>query len=172
MSWQYFWSGAWPMFLIVLAAVILGIIGGAIDKIPRMIEDARAKAAGFDKVDRMNGRQFETWLAEQFRKIGYKVGITPYIADRGADLILTTKNTRIAVQAKKLTSRRSKVAPRAIGEALRGRENYDCNAAWVVTNQGYTKQAREEGKKCNVRLLGRHDLIRLASGNHKNADLL
>ncbi len=174
MSFFDFFKGFKYFLLIVVPFLLLAIAVELIYHIPdflrEMIANNRAKAAGLDKVDLMDGEMFERWLAHQFERAGYKVRRTPYQGDHGADLILTAKNgTRIAVQAKNLTSKYDRVGTKAIGEVLRGKIYYECNEAMIVTNQGYTQQAIHEARKIGVKLVDRKGLIKFVETvNSKN----
>lgn len=157
LDWAPFFE---PIIKIGLPLVILAILVEVVKNIPYWIFDFRARAAGLDKVDFMTGDQFEVWLAHQFKLAGFKVQRTPYQGDHGADLILTGNNgVKIAVQAKKLSKRKDRVGAQALGEVLRGKKFYDCDKAMVVTNQGYTQQAREEARKIGIYLMDREKLI-------------
>lgn len=151
----------WPVLKILAFFLVLTILVETIRSLPRWIRDARARRAGLDKVDQMTGRDFEVWLESLFRRGGYRVRRTRDADDGGADLILTRADgTKIAVQAKKLKNGRSRAGVDAVSEVLRGKKVYGCDEAWVITNQGYTRQAREQAPKCGVKLLDRDDLIR------------
>jgi len=151
---------AWTFIKVVGPFILLAIVVQLIREIPYWIEEHRAKSAGVIQTDKMNGDMFEKWLAHQFKRAGYKVRVTPYSQDHGADLILTKQDsTKIAVQAKKLSKRRDRVGSKALGEIMRGQKFYNCQEAWVVTNQGFTQQAREEARKYGIHLMGRRDLV-------------
>jgi len=120
----------------------------------------RAKKTGVSETDTMSGREFEIWLKNLLTKYGYKVKLLKGYKDRGADLIITDgRNRRYAVQAKKLKSGR--VGAKVIGEVLRGKNNYNCDGAIIITNQYFTKQAKEEAKSNRVILWDRTKLIEM-----------
>lgn len=161
------WSMLWDFIVIMFQMVYhlwwvfaLALLGFALNALPKWIMIYRARAAGVDKIDKMNGEMFEIWLAHQFSKAGYDVKRTRYQKDHGADLIVTTpKGTRIAVQAKKLGSSKGRVGAKVLGEALRGKDYYNCDQAMLVTNQGYTEQARNEASRFGIELVDREKLI-------------
>lgn len=151
--WAMMYKMIWPYLLI-------GLLLSALPNMPRWYWNHRAKTAGVDKVDSMKGEEFEIWLERQFKKAGYGVKRTPYQGDHGADLIATnTEGTKIAVQAKKLRKRKDRVGAKALGEVLRGKKYYKCDKAMMVTNQGYTQQARDEARKFGIELIDRKKLI-------------
>lgn len=161
------WSMAWDVIMTSFQVIsrlwwvfALALLLGIIKAIPDLIMNSRARKAGVDKVDSMDGKFFEIWLAHQFRRAGYTVKRTRYQKDHGVDLILTTpKGTKIAIQAKKLGQRKGRVGAKALGEVIRGQKYYNCDKAMMVTNQGYTEQAREEARKIGIELVDRENLI-------------
>ena len=161
LDWTPFLGTLTKVFLLFL---ILAILIETIKSIPHWILESRARAAGIDKVDSMTGKDFEIWLAQQFKIAGYDVKRTPYQGDHGADLILSTNNgAKIAVQAKKLSKRKDRVGAKALGEVLRGKKYYNCDKAMVVTNQGYTQQARDEAKRIGIELFDREELVKFVN---------
>jgi restriction system protein len=120
----------------------------------------RSKVAGVDKVDSMTGKKFEIWLEHQFAKAGYKVKRTRYQKDHGADLIVTKPDgTKIAVQAKQSSKRNARAGAKTLGEVLRGKDYYNCDEAMMVTNRGYTQQAKDEARRIGIKLMSRKELI-------------
>src|SRR5690242_18454229 len=91
----------------------------------------------------MDGKTFECYLEAVFINKGYAVERTPYVGDRGADLVLRKDGQRIIVQAKR---RNGQVGPAAIGDVLRARASYGCFTAMIVTNGSLTRQAAEEAR--------------------------
>lgn len=122
---------------------------------------------GIQAVDKMNGKQFEKFLAMLFVKSGYQVTLTPEFGDYGADLILEKNGERIAVQAKRW---KSKINPRAVQEIVAAIRHYNANKGIVVTNGHYTKYAKELAADNKVELFGRKELSILIS-EHKAEDL-
>ncbi|TEB15146.1 Restriction endonuclease [Pelotomaculum sp. FP] len=161
------WSMAWDLvkatfqiFYLLWWVFALAILLAVLKALPNWIMNYRARAAGVDKVDKMNGEMFEIWLGHQFSKAGYDVKHTRYQKDHGADLIITAPGgVKIAVQAKKLSKRKDRVGAKVLGEVLRGKEYYDCDQSMVVTNQGYTEQARNEASRFGIELIDREKLI-------------
>lgn len=166
MSFSHFMTGVGAFLTIVVPFAILALAVGAIKMIPTWIMNHRAKIAGVDKVDSMDGETFEMWLAHQFTCAGYDVTRTPYQKDHGADLIVVSpKGTKIAIQAKQSSRRNARIGAKALGEVLRGKDYYDCDMALMVTNRDYTQQAREEAQEIAIELWGRQELIEFATKN-------
>jgi len=101
------------------------------------------RITGVDATDKMDGRQFEKWLAVKFEKMGYQVHLKSGTKDQGADLILRSKSgERICVQAKK--SGKQNIGVAALGDLVRGMRYYQTPKGIVVTNQYFTKEMKEE----------------------------
>ncbi|WP_411726683.1 restriction endonuclease [Methyloglobulus sp.] len=111
-----------------------------------------------DELRKLNGTEFENYLAELFKRQDYLVEMTPLTGDYGADLILHKDQQRIAVQAKCYTG---SVGVTAVQEALSGMAYYRCHSAWVVTTGNYTTNAVELATQSKVRLFGRNELGKL-----------
>lgn len=106
-------------------------------------------------IDIMSGQQFETFLTWLFSELGFRVEKTKKGSDQGADLILNYKLTQIAVQVKRWGK---KVGNKAVQEIYTAKSFYQCDDAWVVTNNYFTKQAEKLAQKCNVKLIDRKKL--------------
>lgn len=110
------------------------------------------------RIDRMEGVEFERYLAYCFKKQGYRVRMTKASGDFGADLILYGKEGKTAVQAKRYNK---PVGVAAVQQVMAARDYYECELAMVVTNTSYTRQAEELAGKSGIKLLDRNDLISL-----------
>lgn len=64
----------------------------------------KRRKAGIADVDRMDGLEFEAYLQQLFKTLGYTVTLTPPSGDYGADLILKKQGKTISVQAKRYKS--------------------------------------------------------------------
>jgi hypothetical protein len=86
----------------------------------------------------MRASEFESFLAEVFKTLGYHVEETGQSGDQGVDLIAVKHGRRIAVQAKGYSG---SVGNAAVQEAFAGMAHYQCHACAVVTNSSYTTAA-------------------------------
>lgn len=97
------------------------------------------------------GQQFEAYVASQLRQQGFQgVHLTPKTGDFGADILCFDRfGQPCAVQCKYL----SRFAGyKAVEETLAGAKYYQCKRALLVTNCGFTRNAKEGAKKLDVEL--------------------
>lgn len=99
-----------------------------------------------------NGHEYEYFVAAYLKRKGYTdVKVTRKSGDFGADVICTSPNGyRLAVQCKLY---QSPVGYRAVEEAVGGMHYYKCDGAMVVTNNTYTRQAKEAAHMMGVTLI-------------------
>ncbi len=107
------------------------------------------------KIEKMSGLEFEHYLYYVFVNLGYKVKLTPYSVDYGADLIISKNNVKTVVQAKRYSS---PIGVSAIQEVLGAKGYYGADNTLVVTNNHFTTNAKKLAKKNNVNLWSRGDL--------------
>ena len=105
------------------------------------------------------GTQFELYLVNLFKDLGYKAKHNGKSGDQGADLILKKEDYVYAVQAKYYTGKLSNTPVQEIAGALKF---YNANQGVVVTNSEFTPGAEELAKANNVILIDGKDLKKLA----------
>ena len=105
------------------------------------------------------GTQFELYLVNLFKDLGYKAKHNGKSGDQGADLILKKGDYVYAVQAKYYTGKLSNTPVQEIAGALKF---YNANQGVVVTNSEFTPGAEELAKANNVILIDGKDLKKLA----------
>ncbi|MDE0267036.1 MAG: restriction endonuclease [Thaumarchaeota archaeon] len=122
---------------------------------------------GVQNLDQMDGIAFEHFLEALFTRLGYESEATQASGDYGVDVLLHKNGKRIAVQAKHYSS---PVGLSAVQEAHTGTKYYEADEAWVITNNGFTKAARELADKTGVRLITGPELRQIvASASRKRA---
>ncbi|NGM83254.1 restriction endonuclease [Paenibacillus sp. 7124] len=122
----------------------------------RILEEYILVASDIHEVDKMEGVEFEHFLADVFRRKGYKVQLTPASGDDGVDLIIMKAGRKIAVQCKRYSGT---VGNSAVQEVFAGKSFYDCDEAMVVTNSTLTAPAVNTARKLGVTLWERSRLI-------------
>jgi restriction system protein len=98
----------------------------------------------------MRGVDFEQFLSRAFEALGYQVQTTKASGDQGADLIVTGKGMRMAVQAKGYADR---VGNHAVMEVVAGMNYYQCTSCLVITNSHFTTAAKELAPKNRCQLI-------------------
>lgn len=106
-------------------------------------------------IDQMSGVEFEEFVAAQLRTSGWGVTHTASTGDYGVDLIARRDGTRMAVQCKRLAKA---VGVAAVQQVVSGALHHGCNRTVVVTNQAFTKAARQLATTHDCRLVGREQL--------------
>ena len=107
----------------------------------------------------MRGTDFEHFLARAFQMLGYQVQTTKASGDQGADLLVTGKGIKLAVQAKGYDN---SVGNHAVMEVVAGMHFYQCVSCAVITNSHFTSTAEKLAHANGCRLIdGAHipDLI-------------
>lgn len=104
------------------------------------------------------GPQFEIFLANLFKDLGYKVKHNGKSGDQGCDLILKKDEFIYAVQAKYYTGKLSNKPVQEIAGALK---YYNANQGVVITNSSFTTGSEELAKANNVILIDGKDLKKL-----------
>ena len=111
--------------------------------------------SGLRAIDRMSGTEFEEFVAAQLRIAGYSVAPTASTGDYGVDLIAKKDGVRMAIQCKRLAKA---VGVAAVQQVVAGALHHGCNRTVVVTNQTFTKAARQLASTHQCRLVGRTQL--------------
>ena len=144
--WQLFFV-LWPLWLLLAALFVLAGVFA-------MYRERRLLRSGIRDIDRMSGTQFEQFLQAFFERQGYKAELTPTF-DKGADLVLTKRGERTAVQAKRW---RGPVHVDAVRAVVASKDSYRCTKAMVVTNSVFTRPALEQARDSRVELWDRQRL--------------
>ncbi len=125
------------------------------EKIQRLSEkNQKQETVRFDinDIDLMTGAQFEWFISYLFSKLGYSTEMTKASGDQGVDVIARKGKAVVAIQAKCYSK---PVGNHAIMEAVAGAKYYNATKTIVVTNNGFTKSARELAQVNNVVLWDR-----------------
>jgi hypothetical protein len=120
-----------------------------------LLQDDSAQSIFIDDIDLMNGYEFENFVAELFRKMGYKAEVTRASGDQGIDVIIQKNGRKIGVQAKCYSKA---VANKAIQEVVAGLNYYGLDKGIVITNNYFTNSAVELAGKNNIILWDRNKL--------------
>lgn len=106
-------------------------------------------------VDQMSGVEFERFIEDLLRSQGYEVKRIGGYDDFGVDLIASRLGRRHAIQVKRWNQ---PVTIEAVRAAIAGMTFHKCDRAVVITNNYFTKPARELAAGTNCRLIDRKSL--------------
>jgi len=126
--------------------------------------EERLLASGIHKVDGMTGQEFEQFLSLCYRKLGFKVQMTPASQDFGADLILYKDDTKSVVQAKRY---KEPVGIKAVQEVIGAIKHYRGNRGIVITNSSFTENACALARSNDIELIDRRELINLVLSSQR-----
>lgn len=97
----------------------------------------------------MDGHEYEYACAQYLKRNGFtKVQVTKARGDQGIDII-ATKGKKYGIQCKYYSGA---VGNKAVQEAYAGSKFYGCDVAVVMTNNTFTKSAKELAEKLSVEL--------------------
>ena len=109
-------------------------------------------------VSRMSGTEFEHYMADVFKLLGYKVRVLGGAGDQGVDLLLRKGHEHVAVQCKNYKGR---VGNPPVQQVYAGKQHYGANQAWAVAPAGFTKGAFALARSTGVLLLDHRSIERL-----------
>lgn len=137
----------------------LGCLLGIVAIIESLSKSAETKhAIQNTPIDQLTGHQFEAYLAQLYRDLGYTIEQTSKSGDFGADLIIIKNGHRTAIQAKRYSN---KVGVRAVQEIIAAKNYYNAHSVAVVTTNYFTPAAIELARANEVDLIDRNQLFRL-----------
>lgn len=120
------------------------------------------------QLDRMEGAEFEGWIARVLRSHGFETRNIRHRGDFGVDVIATCPETgrRIAIQAKRY---QGSVGNDAVQQAIAGAQFHDCDRSAVVTQSRFTRAARMQAAAADppVVLIGRSSIRRMSAILHQ-----
>ena len=101
------------------------------------------------------GSQYEAYCDLLMESAGWQTSRTKSTGDQGVDIIAKRGKITIVIQCK---HSKSSVGNNAVQEAIAARVFYNANAAIVVSNNVFTKSAKQLGQSSNVILIN-HEMI-------------
>ena len=129
--------------------------------------------SGFDKsldlksLSKLDWAYFEALAAVLWEKQGFETILTPRTGDHGVDVIATRNKAGVLIQAKSSSTDALKLGWNAISEVVAGEAFYrkqipHCDFEKVgMTNQFFNKNAKEQAKLNNVRLVDQIAIVKL-----------
>ena len=152
------------VFIVLLPIILLELIFKGVAKLIKRHKKANEKFGdkefyewyNIERVDIMDGVEFERFLKRLFIYNGYSVSETARTGDFGADLLLKKDGRTIVVQAKRYNNN---VGSKALQEIFSARHHYKADGMMVVCNSHFTKQAQVMAEEQGIELLDREELI-------------
>jgi len=123
------------------------------------------KESVLEKIDQLNPYMFEHFVGMLFEAQGYDVEVTSASRDYGADVIATSKNESLCIQAKLYSN---KVSNDAVQQVYSAKDFYSCTKAVIVTNNRLTSSAMVTARTLNVEVYDREKLYTLVEIASKN----
>lgn len=113
-----------------------------------------------NKIDYMTGEDFELYVAQILGRIGFSnIQTTKGSGDQGVDILAEKDGIKYAFQCKRYDK---PVGNKAVQEVFAGKFFYHCHAAIVVTNNYFTKSAKDLAHENGVVLWDRDYLQNIA----------
>ena len=112
-------------------------------------------------IHNLSGKDFEEYLKKVFEHLGAYVKDMPHSGDQGADLIVEFGSIRICIQAKR---KKSRVSNSAVQQAHAGKDFNQCDYSAVITNNEFTRSAKQLASRLNCILIDGKKLNRLING--------
>ncbi|MFL2072890.1 restriction endonuclease [Marinilactibacillus psychrotolerans] len=89
-------------------------------------------------IETMGGYDFEHFIVKVLEALGFRAEVTKASGDQGVDILAQKNYKTYAIQTKRYST---PVGNKAIQEIVSGKQHYNANEGWVITNSTYTKSA-------------------------------
>jgi HJR/Mrr/RecB family endonuclease len=139
----------WPATVALIVGILTLTVRYLIRKASLSTPKAQDLSAGLQNVGAMSGGQFEVFVAQVLRAIGYKTTVLGGSGDQGVYIIAVGSDGRVAVQCKNY---KRAVGNKPVQEVYAGARHHKCDSAWVIAPEGYTKGAHELASSVRVLL--------------------
>lgn len=133
------------------------LINNAIKLNPTLISERKLDSL-------VDGYEFEKFIANILNHLGYTASVTAASNDYGVDVIATKENITYAIQCKYYSST---VGNSAVQEIVSGMFHYNAHLGVVVTNNYFTRQAKELAISNKVLLWDRDDVLKMINSADK-----
>ncbi|HWJ77307.1 MAG TPA: restriction endonuclease [Niallia sp.] len=109
-----------------------------------------------EDIDKMDGKEFEVFLAELYDAMGYYTEVTPH-TDYGIDVIVIKDKIKVGIQAKCYGEGRT-VGVDAVNEVCGGAGYWNVQKKIIITNRFFTKKALISAQHNNIEMIDRDNL--------------
>lgn len=149
----------WAIALLLLVFLIGFVMRGP-HITPEEIRTHRVQqAATRSNLEIMDPREFEYFVADFFRSLGYKVQVTSGSNDGGKDIILYKGNEMKFVEVKRYT--KSSIGRPFIQKLHSAIVDADAVGGYFVTLSNFNKNARQYAANKNIELIDGDSLINM-----------
>lgn len=101
-----------------------------------------------NQFDYMTGEDFEVFVAQILRKIGFTgIQLTKGSGDQGVDILAEKDGIKYAIQCKRYSQA---VGNKAVQEVFAGKTFYHCHVGAVVTNNYFTQSAKDLARENGI----------------------
>jgi restriction system protein len=147
----------WAIALVVIIAFIcMGIIWILLRK---YFMKTPAPSVTMKEIDKMTGLEFEQFVGDLYKHMGYKSEVTQASNDYGADVIVIKDQIKTVIQVKNY---KNPVGLGAVQEVNTAKGHYKADEAMILTSSpSFTAQARREANLLRIKLIARDGLEKL-----------
>ncbi len=107
-------------------------------------------------------REFEMFVGDLFRKMGYDVELTPSTGDYGVDVVAKKDGNTVAIQVKKY-EQGNLIGTQVVQQTLGAMWRVKADQSIIVTTSGFTVYAKEQAKEAPIELWDKkalHEMVR------------
>lgn len=137
-------------------SVRVGLVGAAVGALlALLLARERRPDESMTSIDAMTGTEFEDYVAARLRRAGWRVTFTPLTGDYGVDLIAEKERKSVAIQCKR---QGNSIGVAAVQQVVSGARHHGCMKSIVVSNQEFTRAAKQLALTHGCQLIGRRAL--------------
>jgi len=150
----------------------LNIINEANDLKTRETEKLKQfKYKDLDFINSLSPKQFEDFITELYRKLGYEVQQTPYTNDKGKDAIAYKNNVKYLIECKKYNKDKSIGRP-MLQKFYAAMVEEKSKIGFFIATCSFTSSAIEYGQKFGIELIDTEKLLNLTNIAYPNSSKL
>ena len=129
-----------------------------INQIKEKLKDYRWKKSDIEKLKKLKGTEFETYFSGIFEIMGYQITEPAIYKDCNIDYILMPEKKRICIDFIDYTKIK-KINDKYINTLLQGKDKYNCESVWVITNAKVDDQIKEKLFKADINLISLDEIL-------------
>jgi HJR/Mrr/RecB family endonuclease len=117
---------------------------------------SKIRNMAIEKIDKMEGKEFEVFLSKLYEGIGYYAELTPH-TDYEIDVIIIKDKIKTGIQAKYYGEGRT-IGVEAVNEVCGGAGYWKVQKKMVITNRYFSKKALITAELNNIEMIDRDGL--------------